>query len=96
MTHAVSNATPVLYLVTLLMFIVSAVKVIEVPETEGIGGVTKKEVNATVITHAILSLAFWLLVFFFGKHAIMFVDYTLLDQIEWEDPGYLSPSLFHG
>ena len=85
-----------LYIATMLMFIVSAVKVIEVPETEGIGGVTKKEVNATVITHSILSLAFWLLIFFFGKDALMFVDYTLLDQIEWENPGYLSPSLFQG
>ena len=76
------------------MFIVSAVKVREVIETPGIKGVNQKEVNATLITHAIVSLTLWLLVLFFGKAAIMFVDYTLLDRLEWEHPGYLTPSLF--
>ena len=50
--------------------------------------------NATLITHAILSAVLWILVLLFGKDAIMFVDYTLLDRLEWEDPGYLTPSLF--
>ena len=92
--YCVSNFTPFLYLASLLMFIVSAVKVREVIETPGIKGVNQKEVNATLITHAIVSLTLWLLVLFFGKAAIMFVDYTLLDRLEWEHPGYLTPSLF--
>ena len=92
--YAVSNFTPFLYIASLLMFIFADVKLIDVPSTPGIKGVNKKEVNATLIVHAVLSLALWLFVFFFGKDAIMFVDYTLLDQLEWEDPGYLAPSLF--
>ena len=93
--YAVSNAAPFIYLITLLLFIVADVKLIPVEATPGIAGVTQKEATATTVVYAIFGAGFWLLTFFLGKDAIMFVDYTLLDPLEWDEPGYLSPSLFH-
>ena len=92
--YIVSSVCPIHYIVTLFMLIIADVSLTEVPTTPGIKGVSNKEVTSTVVVYALLGLLGYLLVFFFGKDAIMFVDYTLLDRLEWEDPGYLSPSLF--
>ena len=40
------------------------------------------------------ALVNWLIIVFTGNAAIMYVDYTLFEEYEWADPGFLIPSLF--
>ena len=92
--YIVSNVVPLHYLVTLSMFIVASTKLVEIEGSPGVKAIGKKEVTIASVVYGIIAFADWLLVLFLGKGAIMYADHVVLDEDEWEEPGYLVPSIF--
>ena len=92
--YIVSNVTPFHWLACTVLFVVAELSLTPVESSPGIKGVTNKEVVTTAIVTSLCGFAFWLFTFFFGKKAIMFVDYTMINELEWEEPGYMSPTMF--